>query len=222
MELTNKALALILVVATAVSLVGTILTINSLSDVQPDRVIIGRALTDTGVTNFTINSSLSVVFTIDAVEFGTGQVNQSGSHTCSLNTTGNNGIPNIHCTGFNNTVPSLLIQNQGTVNVTLNISVNADNSTFVQGDSPSPPLFWFRLTNEEANSCFGSDLNQTYQFVAPSGGNLTASEQQVVCENSAFDWNVGQRTLNLTVGIRIPQNSPPGTRTATFTATASS
>ena len=203
-DISNKTLAVFLLVAMVVSLGGFLASFDALDSVT------GFALTDTGVTNFTINSSLSVVFTIDKVEFGAGLVNQSGSHTCSLNTTGDNGIPNIHCSGFNNTVPSLLIQNQGTLNATLNISVNGDNSTFVQGDSPSPPLFWFRLTNEEANSCFGSDLNQTYQFVAPSGGNLTASEQQVVCENSAFDWNVGQRTLNLTVGIRIPQNSPPG------------
>ena len=160
MDLSNKALALILVVATTISFVGVILTMSKLDNINPV-YLSGRATTDTGTTNFSINSTISVAFTQNSVDFGSGIVNSSGSHNCTLNTTGpamlaggSNPTNGPDCIGFNATLPPLRIQNQGTQNVTLNISFSQAANTFIGGTNPS---FTYRSSyNETSTSCGGN------------------------------------------------------------------
>jgi hypothetical protein len=222
MDLSNKALALVLIIATTISLVGIVMTVSRLDDVGSVYVS-GRATTDTGTTNFTINSTISVAFIQNNVDFGTGIVNGSGSHNCTLNTTGpamlNGGVNPTggpDCIGFNASVQPLRIQNQGTSNVTLNITFSQIASTFVGGTSPS---FSYRSSwNDSLSSCGGNGLNANVSVNEVAAANTNIS----VCNATRFNWVTGSRTLNLDLGIKIPQDAPSGTRLVTITAYASS
>jgi hypothetical protein len=220
MELSNKTLALVLVVATSVSLLGTILTIDRISNLSVPQYIVGRATTDTGVSNFSINSTVSIVFTTDTVDFGQGVVNTSGLHNCTLNTTGpgmlnggTNGLPSIDCAGFYDSVEPLRIQNQGTQNVTLNLSFNATPAQWIGGTTPG---YTFRPTLNESGACGNNFLNNATQTAV-----TTADANYSICNSTGFNWVSNSRTINVDIGLRIPQDAPPGERRVTITAFAS-
>jgi hypothetical protein len=223
MDLSNKALALVLVVATSISLVGTLLTLDRLSNAGPAYQISGRASTDTGSSNFSINSSISIAFTNSIADFGAGLVNGSGAHNCTLNTTGPgmlNGAANpvngLDCLGFIDYVQPLRIQNQGTQNVTLNITFNATAAEFIGGTTPE---FGYSATQNETGACPG--FNAAYQSIAQSSKNYTLCPQ-ISAGNPGFNWVSGKRTMNLDLGMRIPQDAPTGDRKVVITAYASS
>lgn len=220
MELSNKTLALILVVATSISLVGTILTIDRISGITPYRVTTGRALTDTATSNFSINGSINIVFLTNLVDFGLGQVNTSGLHNCTLNTTGpgmlngaTNGIPNLNCTGFYNSVAPLVVQNQGTANVSLNLTFNATPAQWIGGTNPA---YSFRPSWNETGACGVANFNNATVNAVTTAGNYS------VCNYTGtapmFNWVSSNRTLNIDLGMRIPQDAPPGERRLTITA----
>jgi hypothetical protein len=162
---------------------------------------------------------LSVLFTTNSVEFGSGVVNSSGAHNCTLNTTGPgmlNGASNPtggpDCIGFNATIEPLRIQNQGTQNVTLNMSFNATSSSFVSGTTPD---FSFRASINETNACGAGNLNGVMTSVSAANTNYS------ICNSTAFNWVSGNRTLNIDLGIKIPQDATPGVKRVTITAYAS-
>jgi hypothetical protein len=215
-DITNKTLAVFLFVATVVSLGGFLMTFNTLDGIS------GRATTDTGTSNFSINSTISVAFTTNAVEFGVGVVNASGAHNCTLNTTGpgmHNGAANPtggpDCIGFNATVEPLRIQNQGTQNVTLNISFNATSSSFVSGTTPD---LTFRASFNETGSC-GNATSATLNTAMTSV--TVANTNYSICNSTTFGWVTNNRTLNIDLGIKIPQDATPGAKRVTITAFAS-
>jgi hypothetical protein len=215
-DISNKTLGVFLLAAMIVSLGGFITAFNHLD------TLTGRAATDTGTTNFTINSTLSVAFTNANVDFGSGIVNATGDHNCTLNTTGPgmlaggvNPTGGPDCIGFNASLQPLRIQNQGTINVTLNLTFSQVASTFIGGTGPS---FSYRSSwNETTSSCGGNGLNGngSVNEVAVAGANVS------ICNATRFNWVSGARTLNLDLGIKIPQDAAPGTRLVTITAFAS-
>jgi hypothetical protein len=214
MDVSNKTLALFVVVAMVVSLTGFLFSFSALDGLS------GRATTATGLSNFTINSSISVAFLVDTVQFGVGTVNGTGAHNCTLNTSGPgmldgaaNSIAGPDCIGFNATIQPLVVQNQGNQNVTLNISFNGTAAEFVGGTTPS---FTFRATWNESNSCgFITNFNNLTTSVSAANTNFS------ICNSTGFSFNPSARTLNLDLGIKIPQDAPPGTRRVTITAFAS-
>jgi hypothetical protein len=218
-DISNKSLAIFLLIATVVSLGGFMLSFSRLDNLG----ITGRASTDTGNSNFSINSSISVAFTNKAVDFGAGLVNGSGAHNCTLNTTGPgmlNGAANpvngLDCLGFIDYVQPLRIQNQGTQNVTLNITFNATAAEFIGGTTPE---FGYSATQNETGACPG--FNAAYQSIAQSSKNYTLCPQ-ISAGNPGFNWVSGKRTMNLDLGMRIPQDAPAGSRVVLVTAYASS
>jgi hypothetical protein len=215
-DISNKTLGVFLLGAMIVSLGGFFIAFNHLDTVT------GRAVTDTGTTNFTINSTISVAFIQNNVDFGSGIVNATDAHNCTLNTTGpgmlNGGVNPTggpDCIGFNASLQPLRIQNQGTVNVTLNITFSQIASTFIGGTTPS---FTYRSSwNETTSSCGGNGLNANISVNEVAAANTNIS----VCNATRFNWVTGSRTLNLDLGIKIPQDAAPGTRLVTITAFAS-
>jgi hypothetical protein len=217
-DISNKTLGVFLLAAMVVSLGGFIVAFNHLDTVT------GRATTDTGTTNFSINSTLSVSFTNNKVDFGTGVVNPTGNGSCTLNTTGpgmlnggTNGVgtTNPDCIGFNNSLQPLRIQNQGTQNVTLNMTFSQTASTFIGGTTPS---FTYRTSwNETSTSC-KTGLNGNVSVTEVAAANTNVS----ICNATQFNWISGTRTLNVDLGIKIPVDATPGTRAVTITAYASS
>jgi hypothetical protein len=219
-DISNKMLSIFLFIAIAVSLAGFMLSLNKIDAFS------GRATAnDFGAANFTINSSVSVVFTQNIIDFGTGVVNSSGSHNCTLNSSGPgmldgaaNPISGPNCIGFNATIDPLRIQNQGTQNVTLNVSFNSTPAAYIGGTSP---FMAFAVTWNETGACGNVSTSGADYFNAVMTSITAASTNMSVCNSTQFGWTSGNRTLNLDMGIRIPQNAPPGARKLVVTAFAS-
>jgi hypothetical protein len=217
-DISNRTLAAFVIIATVVSVGGFFVSIGKLSDMG----LTGMATTDTGVSNFSINSTISVVFTTNSVDFGQGVINTSGSHNCTLNTTGpgmlnggTNGLPSVDCAGFYNTVQPLRIQNQGTQNVTLNLSFNATPAQWIGGTTPG---YTFRPTVNESGACgTGGQFLNNVSVIPVTVANTNYS----ICNSTGFNWITGSRTLNIDLGMRIPSDAPSGERRVTITAYAS-
>jgi hypothetical protein len=210
MDLSNKTLAFLLVVAIVISLGGTIISLNRLNQLG----FMGLTLYNTsGTTNFSLQSSVSIIFRTTLVNFGTGYVNANGTGcdittnaTTGWNTTGN-------CLGgLTNTSP-FIIENNGNVNVSLGLNSSANASTFVTGSVPTP-LFQWAVSNNETNSCYGTLSDQTWTNVNWSGGPKT------VCTNLSF--SDANDTIRLDIKVLIPEDATQGsTHTATIMAQGS-
>ncbi len=97
-------------------------------------------VTDTGVINITIESTASINFTTDFIDFGSGQVDAGQSSatidTISVSSNGN----------WTSPASNFVIENIGNVNVSLNLSFGKTAAQFLGGTSPS---YKYNFTNVE-------------------------------------------------------------------------
>ena len=206
-DITNKTLALFLLTATIVSLGGFIVSFNRLTDAG----LTGRATTNmstTGQSNFSINGSLAIAFLINSADFGVGQVNMTGAHNCTLNTSLAMSL-GTDCSGFYTNVPPLVIQNQGTQNVSLNLSFNASATQFI---SATNAYFGVKFSANDTTPCNSTNFNSGAWISVPLNTNLS------ICNNTGFNWVGGGRTINIDLGLRIPQEAIAGSRVVGITA----
>ena len=161
-----------------------------------------------GKSNFTVNGSLSIAFLISSVDFGVGQVNMSGAHNCTLNTSLNMNL-GTDCSGFYNNLPPLVIQNQGTQNVSLNMSFNQSATQFI---SATNAYFGVRFSANDTTPCNATNFNNVTWISVPLNTNVS------VCNATGFNWVVGSRTIEIDIGMRIPQEALPGARIVGITA----
>lgn len=217
MDLSNKSLAFILIASILISTGGTLTALLKLNNLQNTQVT-GRATTSTsGTTNVTVNSQLVLTFVVSTINFGGGFANGS---MCTLNSTP--GSPNLgNCTGFRDANNSLVLENDGNSNVTLNISFDKTAASWIGGTNPA---VLYEATNNESNSC----PNGTGKF---GPGNwtaipTTASAQQTLCKGSAslgrFGYLDAQDAININLFINVTPDAPPDTGIAdllTITAT---
>ena len=214
-DISNKSLALLLLGALVVSLSSSLYVMNEAG------TITGRALTSTGVANFTINNTMSIKFAgATVIPFGVGNVNSS--QTCYLGTNQTKSscaVVNCGCVDFNSTVSTqnLTIENDGSVPV--NVSVNftsgsvAGNASNFIGSGAS---FQFLVKQNESNSC-GSIMNgTTFLEVNATGFGPNGAK---IC--NYLDHLGGNDSLQMAFWIAIPESTPAGTHTNTVLATAS-
>ena len=211
-DISNKSLALMLLVAMVVSITGTIYTLNN------DPGLSGFVtLNTTGKSNFSINSSLSIRFNnFNLVQFGSGYVNDSFS-ACLIGT--NMSAVQIAangCVGFNTSVgqSNMTIENDGNIlaNVSLNFSVNATG--FITGTAPS---FQYRIMNNitEANSCGIIQNGSTWREVGGYDSNGTGAR---VC--TKFNTSDANDTFDIGLWISIPKTANPGAHNVNIYAIA--
>ena len=210
MDLSNKTLAFLLVVAIVISLGGTIVSLNKLNKIT----VTGLATqyNTSGTTNFSLQSSVSIIFRVANVNFGTGYVNANGTGcdittnaTSGWNTTGN-------CLGGLTNASPFIIENNGNVNVSLGLNSSANASVFIGGTVPAPVFQW-AVSNNETSSCYGTLSDQAWTNVNWSGGPKT------VCTNLSFaDAN---DTIRLDIKVLIPEDAPQSLHIATIMAQGS-
>jgi hypothetical protein len=202
---TDNLLVFVAVVAVALSLVGTIVTYNSVSKFND--FITGFSV-EQGVVNVTIDSS-AIIEIISAggqegqknITWGAGIVNTTGGHTYAVLAT--NGTV-YGGEGWEAVNEGFIVQNIGNVNVTLNISASNAAADFIGG---SGPLFQYNLTNNEDDSCLDFEISEgTYRDF------LSGSER--VCNN--FGFTAGRDKLQIDILLRIPDDSDRGTRNSTI------
>lgn len=213
MDISNKSLAFILVVAIVISLGGTIVSLNKLNQFGFTGAATG---TGSGTANLTVNSSVIITFLTSKVDFGTGNTNDTGAgiENCTIDTNGTNprndgstigSWGTQSCIGFNSNVAPFVIRNDGNLNVNLTLQSSASPSAFIGGTFPA-----FQWALNTTNACPGGNLNP----VAWQDVNTSA---QNVCTN--YSYVDGSDLLTLNIRVNIPQDAVPGTHAATITAT---
>lgn len=215
MDLSNKALAMLLLVAITVSIVGTLTSISRFEQAG----LTGRfADNASGQVNFTIQSSFSLRFINANIPFGSGYVNSSSGCQMGTNNSGPSADPD-GCFGFNNTVNSsnLTIENDGNIaaNVSLNFTANATG--FIGGTGP---LFKYRVNQSaEPGSCAAimNGSGATFQEVGSSAGtNETTVKGAKICNN--LNYQDSTDLIDIGFWVSIPQNAASGDHNVIITA----
>jgi len=168
-DISNRTLALLLVTAIVVSLGATVYTLNTISGV---RIPAGRATSEAGEVNLTVESAVSIILWNTTIDFGQGFVNTSGpkagqctnfanlsirwagSALTYVDTNGND-CWNSFISG-QPTTPThpFTMENEGNQNVTLTV-LGPTPLDFFDGE-PTNPAYYnlsFQGENMEANAC---------------------------------------------------------------------
>ena len=216
-DISNKTLAVLLILTIAVSLGGTVISLGKL-----------RGL-GTGVTGFDVlnaygnisvyvESQAAINFTTNATNFGTGTVHESCT-SCTMNTSWTGGASNqaTCCVGFSGADDGLVLENTGNRNVTVDLQSNKNAAQFIGGTNP---LFKINVTEGESGSCDnttsgpGSGLGATFNN---TWANVPTADTEV-CDR--FNIQSSRDMLNISISVTIPENSQTGSLQATITATA--
>ena len=216
MEISNKALAWLVVAAIVVSIFGTTISLWNLNN--KENLLAGNLLTnDTGLAQVTVSQSVVLRFAINATNFGTGSINSSGGYSsCNLAISGQTSpatIVKTGCNNFNPTTAILVLENAGTsfLNVTLNVSGNATNFTGnLPGDAIGLAAFQFNVSNNETGSCVGTLNNQTWSTVPG------VPTPQNICTN--LSWTGTTNSLVIGLNVTITNNASQGAKSVTFFA----
>jgi hypothetical protein len=192
-EIQNKTLAGLMVVAIVISLVGTFGSISKLNQINTFPGITGMGVTHGNVT-ITVSQNLDVSFVDGTVDFGTGYVNQSGAATsCTMivNYTGSvdtrydandaGGCGGDWSTFEEGTEDALRIENIGNTNAKINVTSNATAATLLGGTAPV--LKWV-TENYEATSCKSGMAPATYQDITTVETTLCDNLSYLLHENS--------------------------------------
>ncbi|MDD9952894.1 MAG: hypothetical protein OXR66_00995 [Candidatus Woesearchaeota archaeon] len=209
-ELSNRVIAVLLVVSMVVSCFGIFATFTG----SPT----GFALVDTGKTNFSISTALSITFENALVPFGSGYVN--GSYTsCSMGT--NNSPPNRSansgCVDFNGSVheANLTITNDGNLVANVSLNFTGDADSFI-GGTGGLNSYQYEVSNVSGEaSCTTLGNGSSFREVADYDVNGTNAR---VC--TGLDYPDGQDTIQVGVWIQVPEDATSGEHASTITAIA--
>jgi len=162
----------------------------------------GKA-TDIGTVNVTIESTATINFTDDNINFGSGQVYANvTSATLESNSsdyTGGN---------WSWSTDTLDIENTGNVNVTIHLKADKNGSTMIGGTSPQ---FNYSAFDGEAGSCAANVTEGAWYDVN------TTDPGTLICD--ILDENDNQDVVSIRVRLVIPNNAEAGAKGAIFTAT---
>ncbi len=218
-EISNKTLAVLLIVAIALSLGGTLVSLNRLSSVVRGPSITGFATsTGTGTTNVTILSTGSIRFAVNNLDFGVGAVNTTGGNqVCSLasGTASGSKDPSSKCINFSAeaTLKSLQIENDGNLNLSVNLTSNKNAAGFIGGGVSALEQFRFKIENNESDSC---------ATVGPAAWADMNTTSMAICTTAeGLGFAPTRNSLLVHINITIPSDSLlTGTnQVATLTAT---
>jgi len=192
MDISNRSLAFLLVVAIVVSLGGTMISLNRLNQLG----FTGMASSNTpqGTANLSINSSLVLTFLTNNVDFGVGYTNDSGAgvEQCIIDTNGTN--PSGDCVGFNSNVQPFELRNDGNKDLTVQISSDKNAASFLGGTSPVFQYFIEDNTSESGSCTTPSPTSWTN--VPTTGTDM--------CGSTGFNYEDTTDQLLIHVKVSIP------------------
>ena len=230
-DISNRTLALLLVTAIVVSLGATVYTLNTMSGV---RLPTGRAGSEAGEVNLTVENAISILLWNSTIDFGKGHVNQTGpkvalcANFANLSITWNGGSPDYTDTNDDDcwnsvdvgqpTQPThpFTIENEGNQNVTLSVLGPTPADFFNNQPVGYYELMW-QGENMEADACsVAGDFETTWT-------NFSGVSQDI-CANNRYGFVSGADDLAVNIAVMIPVlGLTPGTEfknsSITFTAT---
>lgn len=224
----NKYLTIALVAAICVSLGGTFLTLNKLSEVQQLRIT-GYATSAQGTGEIEILQTQSIIInaTNNTIDFGI--CTADTVNVDPYNLTSNSAAPTAswgNCTTQVPAFPAFIeVINDGNQDINLTVQSSLVASQFIGGTAGvGGPQFGFITFNETGATGDGGCNTRkdggptTTESVIGTWAQFNGNHQQA-CYN--FTYNTQFRTtLRLYLYAQIPTNPLPGTRTATITFTA--
>jgi hypothetical protein len=206
MEISNKALAILLVLAIVVSIGGAVVNMAKLSEfsgiIPTIKGITGMGTT--GTVNVSLQATTNLNVTQTFVDFGVGYVttNMFGAR---VNSTGNR----TNWTVVGTFTPlNLQLENIGNVNLSVSVSSDKSATTYLGGTNP---VFQFAATTKtpDVAACVsGYNLQSTLTDVT-----LTTTKN--VCSNLGFVAESNE--LNVSIELIIPYDAPVGNKTVTLT-----
>ena len=202
-NLSEKILFAVVVIATAVSVSGVVVTLVSQPVFQG---LTGAA--NTGNLTFSIEQEVSINVTADIVNFGPGRVN-SDQTNCTISTADPSDASCGNWT-YAATVKNFTVENTGNVKAELYIRSSQNASQWIGGGAGSVPDPWvqFKSFDNETNSC-----TTAFDWTALDDGDRD------VC--NGLNFTNTKDSLNVAIRLNIPQDASPGSKETTviFTAT---
>ena len=209
MEMSNKSLALLLVIALVISLGGTLMSLTKISEIRqvkplPQKMVTGLA-SGAGKVEVTLGS-LTACNVDTNVTFGTGNPT-----TTLILSTDKDLPPYPNASGFNNCsiaaapcYPGMQINNTGNANI--NVSFSSDkNASALLGDSSPLASFTYDIRNGtfKAAAAIGclSGLG--------TGGSIQSNTNYTVCQNLSFTntADIASIGFNITINESTPKTS---------------
>ena len=202
MDVSNKTLALFLIAAIVVSITGTFLSISRMGQFG----ITGYSLTPAGNVNLTITSNASIFFSTASIQWGGGYV--TNGNNCTLTSVGGN---TAACVNFSTVSTGLILENDGNVNVSLNLSSeDTDAATFIGSCNLGSPLYKWVFNNSEADSCNVTGFNWTIMS--------SVNASQIICSN--FLPTDASDTIEIDFNVTFDSSCAKGTKNDVITVIA--
>jgi hypothetical protein len=204
-DISNKFLALFVIVAIGISAISTMTLMSKINNIGSD--FTGRATTQHGEVQVTIESTVSIILRESVVNFGTGYVNGS----CNFPIETNNATliaaethTNLNDCWTNRTAQptSLRLENDGNRNASVTIKGPLP-AAFFGGYSGAHPhdLAWSsRDSSGEAGACAQGLVSTFTSF---------DGTDQNICQRLRFDPST-QDEISIDIMVVIPTDLPPG------------
>ncbi|MFC1705061.1 hypothetical protein ACFLZ6_01890 [Nanoarchaeota archaeon] len=222
MEVSNKTIAALLLVAIAVSLTGTFVSLNKVGKV--DFPITGMASNRSqGKARLYVGALTELTNQVPTIDWGTGYVNSTFTN-CTMDSEGNL----TGCVSFTPVYEGFLLENTGNKALSVNFTSDKNATDFINGTAPS---FQLKMTpnsiRQQANesivvldnaaSCGDNWYPSTYTEVNVTGWFLCGNETEY-----PFNFQTNQDAAVVDLLVRVPENSPTGQKNVTLTFTGTS
>lgn len=207
-ELSNRTLALLLVLAIIFSLGGTLLALGRISKLGITGMVTN---TTSGYVNLSITQRVCINLTTASVNFGSGYVGM-GCSNCTMETFG--GISNFAgcCISFVAPATGLVIENTG--NTALQVNANFTNSSFIGGTNSQ---FRMKVINNESQSCATLGATWSPDYATVPTYNAGSENLGLICDR--LTPNQANDTIQLHINITIPDNAVSGDKNCSVLVT---
>jgi len=184
MDISNRALGLLLIAAIVVSIGGTFISLDRLDAVSTTGFATNN---QTGVVDITITESLSIIIVENAIHFGDCILSPGEVLIANSEDSGDN---QSACSGVSSTISGdspLKIENDGNVNANVTIQVDKNATTiFTDADS----TFKYKTVEGSANNgCVGT-MEGTYIAFADINTEYNACSNLTFGANKFFDTHI--------------------------------
>jgi hypothetical protein len=202
MDISNKFLAFLLVIAIIVTLVGAWYSVDKINSLA---LITGYGTE--GYLNVTITNYSAINLTATDCDFGSGYVLSNAS---SAKLASNGTVEDWNGAG---TGTSMRIQNDGNKNVSVNVSSGKTAATFFGGGtSPSVKVWSFNNTGIDETGCWSGWVDYT--------GTEMDTSQITICTNLVTGSGVsGDDIMYAGCYLSVPNDAPTGAKTDVWTFT---
>jgi len=177
--------------------------------------------------SLSIESSTSVEFSVDTLDFGQGYVNTT-CNNCTMNTDGSGYADSLCCHASWVDAPEdgLLIENNGNTYVSLALSASSNASSWIGGNNLTPS-FTVKIAGEAADPHASANGDDTADSCLSSwkAGTFTeiTTSQIYLCGNETtydFSFASNRNEAHLEAGLVIPRDSAKGSKGVTLTLVA--